>query len=459
MNKKLGVKNYIGYGVCDVANGFAFSVISSYLAVYCSDILGIKGWVISAIMIAARIWDAINDPIMGFFAQSRKPGKNGKYRPFLLYGGYPLAVSAVLIFLKLSDNLTFNTIWVAFAYILYGMLYTVLLVPYGSLASVMTTRDNERSNLSMSRSIGGIIGNLPALIFPMLIMTAGTNGNQMDLSKLQIGMIIIAVFMIIMYTIGYKLTTETVVIEERQEKISIVKTIKGVISNKAFVIMSIIGCLLIAAQMYTNTVNIYLFKDYFQKSGLNTVYMVVSYAPMMLMIPFANKLINKFGKKEISIGGLIISTISAFLTFILHTTNVWLFIGLAIFINCGAGFMTLEIWSMAADIIDCNEWKTGRREEAANYAIFTFMRKIGQAIAALAPWFVSLVGYNAELAGTGMQSAEALKGMYNVATAVPFVMYALLLIMAIAYPLNKATTERMHRELDEMRSRYKTETV
>ncbi len=459
MEKKLGAKNYIGYAICDMANNFAFCVMSSYLSVYCSDILGIKGWIISAIMIAARIWDGINDPIMGFFAQSRKPGKNGKYRPFLLYGGYPLAVSAVLVFLKLSNNLTFNTIWVAFAYILYGMLYTVLLVPYGSLASVMTTKDNERNILSMCRSVGGAAGNLPTLIFPMLVMTAGTNGNQMDANKLKIGMIIIAVFMVVMYTISYKLTTETVVIEENYEKLSISKTIKSVIKNKAFVTMSIIGCLLIAAQMYTNTVNIYLFKDYFQKSGMNTVYMIVSYAPMIIMIPFINKLINKFGKKEISVVGLGISTIAAFLTYALHTSNIWLFIGLAVFINCGAGFMTLEIWSMAADIIDCNEWKTGKRGEASNYALFTFMRKIGQAIAAFAPWFVSLVGYDADLVGMGTQSAEVLTGMYNVSTAIPFIMYGLMFLMAIIYPLNKSTTNLMHKELDEARSKYKTETV
>lgn len=453
---KLKPKHYVGYTLVDFANNLAFSVMSSYLAIYCTDVLGIAGGVVTAIMIAARIWDAVNDPMMGFIVQSKKPNKYGKYRPFIMYGGYPLAVSALLVFLKISNSLTINTIWVAVAYIVYGMLYTVLSVPYGSLASVMTTKDNERSILSMCRAVGGGFGNLPTLIFPILVMTAGADGNQMDAHKLRIGMIAIAVAMIVLYTISFKLTTERVVIsDEKEEKISIIKTIKMLITDRAFVTMSIIGCLLIAVQMYLNTVNLYLFKDYFHRSGMNTVYMIVSYAPMALMIPFANMLIKKFGKKEVCTVSLAISTLAAFLTFILHLGegSIMLFIVLAFFINAGIGFLVLEVWSMAADIIDFHEWKTNKREEASTFALFTFMRKIGQAIAALAPFLVSLVGYDAAKVGTGVaQSAEVLKNMYNVSTFVPFLMIALMLVLSIIYPLNKKTAEKMHADLEEKRS-------
>lgn len=462
MEGKLTFKNYVGYTMCDFGNNLAFCVMSSYLSIYCSDIIGMSGAAITAIMVIARVWDAINDPMMGFLAQRKKPGKGGKYRPFILIGGYPLAISAVLVFVKLTDNLTVNTIWVAFAYILYGMLYTVLLVPYGSLASVMTTRDNERSILSMCRAVGGGAGNLPSLLFPILVMTAGESGNQMDADKLLIGMIIIAVAMMALYTMAYKFTTERVIVEEKPQKIRVAATVKGLLKSRAFVTMSLIGCLLIAVQMYTSTVNLYLFKDYFQRSAMNTVYMVISYAPMVVMIPFANILIKKFGKKEISVVSLGISVIASFLTFILHLgyDGIWPFIVLAFFINAGVGFLTLEVWSMAADIIDHQEWVTGKREEAANYAIFTFMRKIGQAIAALAPWFVSLAGYDSSIVGSGISQGDAvLSGMYNVATLIPFIMFLIMFVLALLYPLNKKTTEQMHRELEETRAKYKIEVV
>ena len=160
MEEKLKLRHYVGYTSCDFANNLAFCVMGTYLSAYCLDVLHIQGWVVSLILILARVWDGINDPMMGFLVQKKKPGKFGKYRPFILIGGYPLALSAVLVFLKLTENLTFNTIWVAGAYILYGMLYTVLLVPYGSLATVMTSLENERSNLSICRALGGGAGNL-----------------------------------------------------------------------------------------------------------------------------------------------------------------------------------------------------------------------------------------------------------------------------------------------------------
>ncbi len=462
MEGKLSVKNYFGYMVCDLANGLAFCVMSSYLAVYCSDILGISGGVISAILIIARVWDGINDPIMGFLVQKKKPGKHGKYRPFIIGGGYFLAIAAVLTFAHISDNLTFNTIWVAAFYIIYGMLYTVVLVPYGSLASVMTTKDNERSILSMCRSVGGGIGNLPTMVFPVLVMTAGPDSNQMDERRLLIGMIIIAVAQVILYSLSYGCTKEKVIVNEEPQKVNFFSTIVSLVKNRAFVTMSIIGALVIAAQMYMSTVNLYLFKDYFGNSAMNTVYTIIAYVPMVIMIPFANIIIKKIGKKEICVVGLLVSTIASLCVYLIHFTpdQIYWFIAMAFIMNCGVAFITLEIWSMAADIIDHQEWISGKREEAANYAIFTFMRKVGQAIAALAPWFVSLVGYDSDKAGTGIsQGMTVLNGMYNVATLVPFIMYALMFVLMIIYPLDKKTTERMHKELDERRSQYEVEEI
>ncbi len=452
---RLTGKNYLGYTLCDMANNSAFSVISAYLVIYCSDILGIRGAVITAIMMGARIWDAINDPIMGFLVQNKKPGKNGKYRPFLRIGGYPLALSVVLIFLHVSGSTLVSTIWVAVTYILYGMLYTVLLVPYGSLASVMTTKDDERSNLSICRALGGGIGSLPTLLFPIFVMNAGADGNQLNEKNLLVGMVIIAVCMIIFYTLGFYFTSENVEPVESKEKTRVLDTVKRIVKDRAFVTMSLIGCLLIAIDQYTNTVNLYLFKDYFGNSAMNTVYLIISYIPKLTIIFFANKIIRSIGKKEICVIGISISAVFSFLTFILHVgqDSVVIFLILSFFINCGVAFLAMEIWSMAADIIDHQEWVNGRREEASNYAIFTFMRKIGQTLAALAPWFVGLVGYDSSLAGTGISQGETvLNGMYSVATFVPFLLYVAVLILFLLYPLDKKTSEQMHRELEGMRN-------
>ena len=291
MKEKLSAKNYIGYTICDTANNLAFCVMGTYLAAYCTDILGITGAVVTAIFWVARIWDAINDPMMGTIVQRKKPGKGGKYRPFILWSGFPLAVSAVLVYTHFTDNLTFNTIYVAATYILYGMIYTVMSVPYGSLAMVMTDKENERSNLSVCRAIGGGFGNIPQLLFPILVMT---NGQQMDGQRLFYAMCIIAVMMMIIYVFSYRWTKERPeLLQISNEQVHITATLKDIVKDRAFVTMSLIGGLVIALQLYINSANVYLFKDFYQKSGFGTIYLVISYLPMALMIPFANKMIRK----------------------------------------------------------------------------------------------------------------------------------------------------------------------
>lgn len=462
--KKVTAENYVGYTAIEIANNSAFCIMSSYLAIYCSDILKMPGAVISAIMIIAKIWDCVADPIIGSIVQRRQIGKKGKYRPLFRLAGYPLALVMVLMFVKISDNLTFNTFWVALLYVLYGTLYTFISVPYGSLANIMTQRDEERSSLSVCRSIGGGIGIYPTLFFPVLVMTAGVDKNQMNAEYMAIGMAIVGFLMFLCYTGGYNSFTEEpgyerdLNLDSTHQKTSLLGTFKRIIKNKAFVIMCCLTCILLATQMYTNTVTIYIFKDYFQNSALNTIYTLATYLPMIIFIPFSNKLITKFGKKETSLVGLSVATLSTFLLFVLPIgkDDAWLFIVLSILNSLGVGFTSLQTWSFAADIIDHDEWVTGVREEAADFAFFTFMRKIGQAIASLAPWIVSLVGYDSQKVGSGIsQSESVLNGMYDIATLIPFVFRFVVLVLMVFYPLNKKTTEKMHKELEERRKSYK----
>lgn len=463
--KKVTAENYVGYTAIEIANNSAFCIMSSYLAIYCSDILGIPGAIISAIMMVAKIWDCMAGPVVGSIVQKRPIGKKGKYRPLFRIAGYPLALVMVLIFIKVSDNLTFNIFWVALLYALYGTLYTFVSVPFGSLANIMTQREEERSALSVCRSIGGGIGIYPTLFFPVLVMTAGADRNQMDAKYMAIGMAVVGFLMFLSYTGGYNSFTEEpgyesdLNLDSSHRKTSLFGTFKRVVKNKAFVIMCCLTCVLLATQMYTNTVTIYIFKDYFQNSALNTVFTLATYVPMIIFIPFSNKLITKIGKKETSIVGLSVAVLSTLLLFVLPIgkDDAWLFIVLSIMNSLGVGFTSLQTWSFAADIIDHDEWVTGVREEAADFAFFTFMRKIGQAIASLAPWIVSLVGYDSEKAGTGVsQGEDVLNGMYNIATLIPFVLRVVVLILMILYPLNKKTMDKMHTELAEKRNKTET---
>ena len=449
-DNKLTIKNYLGYALVDVSGMLAFSAIGSYISVFYTDILKISPTAVFVIMLLARLWDGIDDPVMGTYIQNRKPDKNGKYRTLILIGGISLSVMACFTMFKIEGLSTFQyAIYAGVTYIIYGILYSLVLLPYGSMPCAMTRDEKERSTLSMCRSIGGGIGSLPAtILFPLLVFT----DNVLDKDKLFIAMAIMGVIMIVLYVISFLWTKEYIETPIEEENINPFKVFKSLIHNKAFMIMSIVCCLHMAVSLYINTTNIYLFKDYFAKPGLLTLVTVASYIPMLVLMLFANRLIEKFGKKVICIAGLSIASLTMLIAFVFRIHDPYLYIIVSFFVNVGVGFMTLEVWALALDVVDAQELQSGKRQEAIVFSVFTFMRKLGQALAALSPLFVGLVGYNPELVGTG-QNINTLNGMYTIATLVPLVIFVIMLVLMLNYPIGKKQMEEMKIELKELRDR------
>ena len=469
MAKGLKFVNYLGYGIADLGNNIAFAAVGSYLTLFYSDVLGAHfdentsaAWLsaVTAIMIIARVWDAINDPIMGWLAQRAKPTKWGKFRHYLLFGGIPLAFSAVLMFLPIPDmSLAECIVFALITYIAYGMIYTVVLVPYGSLATVMTRDVRERSRLSIARSIGGGIGGIPAgMLFPLLVYSTVIDANgekvsELDGDKLVICMAAIAVVMIISYVTAFFTTKENYEYPHTAQDSDLFATLKSLARNKPFVIMSLAGMLLIASSMYITSIDLYLFNVYYRREGMMTFVTIATYAPMVATIPFTEAIIRKVGKKEMCLYGLTASVAATLVMAVWRIPNPWIFIALCFLQGAGVGFFTLEIWALAMDVIDYQELRTGKREEATGYAAFTFMRKIGQAIAAIVPALLGAVGYVASKGYAG-QSSETVDGIYILATAVPLVMFVLMFILMLMYPLNKKRDAEMRLALAERRAAY-----
>ena len=165
----LKARDYIGYAMVDTAGCLVFSLVTTLLQKYYTDIFHLSPLFIMLMFIAARIWDGINDPIMGRICDTVRPSPQGRYRPWILYAAFPLTLSAVLMFFRWpglgeEGHVTATCVYATATYIFFGMAYTVLQIPYGSLASVVTTDASERSKLSVWRSIGAALGSIPVLL-------------------------------------------------------------------------------------------------------------------------------------------------------------------------------------------------------------------------------------------------------------------------------------------------------
>lgn len=202
--------------------------------------------------------------------------------------------------------------------------------------------------------------------------------------------------------------------------------------------------------MYTQTIYNYLFKTYFDKPGLYSLVTVCTYLPMALFLPFMNKLIRKYGKKEICAAGLlfaaIVNILMVTLRFSALSENPYIFLILIFFSGAGQTFLVLEVWALVMDVTDYQELLSGRREEGTAYSVYSFVRKLGQTAAGSgASAILGVIGYKGTQA---FQDEAVLSKLYDAATIIPAVLLILMFIlMKFCYKLTKAEVEKLHEKL------------
>ena len=470
------LKDKIGYALGDAGGLLTFSLIGAFQHMFYTKVLGIDATKIAVLILIARVWDAINDPLWGAFISSRKPRPSGQFRPWIIGFSIPLAVSAVLMFLPIGGLHLSETKYLIYAYvtyIMYGMMYTAVNIPYGSLASVITDDELERSSLSMWRSIGAGVGGLPGtIILPMIVFTVvgkypnGKDIQRLDETKLFWCVLILAIFSVVVYFIHYKFTKERIAPQPKvkDKNHNAITTIKELMKNRPFVMICLASMLLIAFQFYYQSTFGYLFTDYYGKPGLYALVTVCTYLPMAIFIPIMNKLIVKFGKKELCAVGMAFSTVACLILYFVRGTaladNPYFFLLLTFFSGLGQTFLVLEVWALVMDVIDYHELRTGKREEGMAYAFFSFTRKLGQTVAGVGlSLLLGIINYDGEATQRGEQlQPEVLSKIYDISTLVPAILLALMaIILFFGYNLSKKKLAEMHEELDLIRAKEAAE--
>ncbi len=452
---KIGIKEGIGYMAGDAGNLFLLTYVSSYLKVFYTDVLKISTQKVANLFLISRLWDAINDPMWGAIVAKRKPTLQGKYRPYVKWLAIPLALSQIFCFIDVSKFTLSDSIILLFAYITYiafGMMYTGMNVPFGSLASVITDDPDGRTLLSTFRTIGaGVGGAAPALLAPIFIYTTvkAADGSEFQVADGN-GMFIFGVVMAILSIIFYYLcygTTKERVPSEAEPNIDMKAIYKGMIQSKPFVVLALTG-ILISGQLQFSSLNQYLYKNYFCNTNLSIIGTIAQYAPVVLMLPFSGKLVKKYGKKELCQWTSLISAIGAILTYVLKPApdQAALFLILQFVIGFGYAFVSLTNWAIVADVIDYQLYKTGIKNESAVYAVYTFCRKLGQTAADYGGLvLLGKIGYDAAtMANAGYVSGIS-EGILAVCTLIPAITYTLVFVLyKFFYPLTKEALEPVY---------------
>ena len=456
ISRTSGIKarDKIGYAMGDLASCLVFGLTQSVLNKYYTDVLEISVLSVMIMTIIARIWDAINDPIWGRIIDGAKPRKDGRYRHWIKVFAIPVALAAVLMFADVRGFSAGGRLaWIYVTYILFGMLYTCINIPYGSLAQVVTSSDKERSSLSVFRSIGSTFGAMPAMVLASMCYVKMADGSsQMDYHKVFVGVCIIAALSVLAYFLCYAWSKERVESKPApRQKGETMRVIRILLKSRPFMAVSLASMLFLAAQMFGQGYNSYLFHHYFKQPGLTMLPTVFQYLPVAVIMFFATRMGNRLGRREVCSYGVLLAAVFYIALFVLAlfgVTNVWLYLAACLASGIGTAFIFLLIWVMATDAIDYNKVTYGLNDEATSYAFYSFMRKLGQTVATILINVPLLrIGYNgSELKTEGLSEAK-LQSMYNSSVMIPAVLFLLVfLILRFWYPLSKKRVEELQVE-------------
>ncbi len=452
--REFSMKDKIGYTLGDLGCCCTEQFRAMFLTVFYTLVLKINPIHVGTILLITKIWDAVNDPIIGAIIDSRKAKAGKKFIPWMRAFSIPCAILMCIGFLNVSNwDYGFKLAYVLITYVLYESMYTCVNVPFGSLSSVMTDDTNHRTDLSRYRSLGGTIFMTVIVIVGPLFLYKDNQPVASNFLLLAIICACISVFCIQVTCVWCKERVEIPDVE--REKINYFQVLKNISKNRALlgvIIASLVG--MIAASV-VNGLNTYLFKDYFGNvklmsiSGmLSTVYAIITFIGTKFVA-------NKFGKKEWCMYGAGFAAIVYGVLFFLPIKNPIMFIAINGICYIGASGFQILIWAMVNDSIDYQELKTGTRNESIVYSTYSFFRKIAAALSAsLSSFILAFIGYNVNAA---TQTPEVISNLWKSYTGIYSLGYVIaILSLFFIYPLTKKKTEEMLQELSIKREKTKS---
>lgn len=450
--RPFGIRDKLGYLFGDFGNDFTFILSTMILTKFCTDVLGIAAGVVGTIMMLSRFVDAVTDVTMGRICDRSKVTPNGKFKPWILRMCVPVAIASFLMYQSGIAQLPTGVkiAYIAITYLLWGSFcYTGINIPYGSMASAISSDPGDRQSLSTFRTMGGMLASLvigvllPFVAYKKIALSDGTIKDTLIGGRVTLAAAIFSILAIICHLICYKLVTERVVIESatKDKGSSVKEMLKSAFTNRALLSIIVASILMLLAQLTMQNMAAYIYPDYYNNanaSGISTMLMMTG---MVVAAIFAKPLSKKFGKAEVSVVSNLFATAVMIFIWIIRPESVWVYCGLQMLCWLGLGVFSMVSWALITDVIDYSELKNGIREDGSVYAMYSFARKLGQALAAgLSGWLLQYaVGYDEVAAAAGLRQTESvLSGIFNISTLIPAIGFGLLaIVLWFWYPLRK----------------------
>lgn len=407
-------KEGFSYSLCGFGQNLICTIIGSYLTVFMTDAIGFNALAVAFLMLGARIFDALNDPIMGSIVD-RTRTKWGKCRPYMKWMAFPIAIMTAICFLPWYPQSDGGFAAISVMYVVWGMIYTVADVPYWGLSTAMSNDTYRRGNLlTIARLFCTAGAGIVTVITPIITdnMTKGLDpvakGEMLKWIYFVIA-IVCCVIAVPLFFLGFKNTTERNISTENPPSLG--HNLKLLFKNKPLMLIVLSGIGGAARMLFTYTGGLYFAKYIMDKESMYSLF-TMAIVPggliASLLVPWCTK---KFGKRNTYIWSHIVGGVAMLIAFIVGiacdrgaytstATTVVLLIALVI-AGIPSGFGNIVTYAMIGDTVEYLELKTGERAEGICFAMQTLINKIGMAVGA----FVGVLAYY--MAGVAANDASS----------------------------------------------------
>lgn len=444
--RPFGFRDKLGYLLGDFGNDFTFILSSSFLMKFYTDVMGVPGGIVGAIMMIARIVDAFTDVTMGRICDRSKMTPVGKFKPWIRRMCAPVAISSFLIYQSglAGLSLPIKIVYLFVTYILWGSIfYTSINIPYGSMASAISAEPGDRQSLSSFRTMGGTLaGVVIGAGIPMIAYDKVDGNPVLNGGRFTFIAGVFSILAVVCYLLCYYLTTERVKPEvdlSQQKQDNVFVMLKKSLTNRALISIIAASIVMLLAQLTMQGMANYVYPNFYNNTTAQSLSTFMMMGGMILAAIFAKPLANRFGKAEIGAASNGLAAIVCTILLVLRPENVWVYVGIQTICWIGLGMFSMVCWALITDVIDATELQNGVREDGSIYALYSFARKLGQAASSgLTGGLLTLIGYTQATAF----DKNVVNGIYNISCAVPAIGFALLaVILWFWYPLNKKTVD------------------
>lgn len=440
---RLPLTTRITYGLGDFASGLVWTTAGSYLAIFYTDAVGIAAGAVGALMLIARLVDAIIDPVVGALAE-RTRSRYGRFRPWVLYGMLPLAVFLILTFTAPFPGDTVGAlIWAIVTYGILGFIYSAVNLPYGALATVMAETMADRVSLGSFRMIGSHLASMViGLVTVPLVMffSNSSAGNTETVGGYTLMAVAMATVSLPLFFAVFK-TSNEIVVPAKRERVPLRTTVRVIFTNGPLVVVFVVTLLYLLSFFGRLGVAIYYYTYNVGNTAMIPILMALPGAVSIVGVLVFNRFAIKVGKRNLLIIGLAVQAGALITLYAIGPGNILLVTILTIVYGL-ATFVSALLYAFVADAIDHGEDKTGVRADGTAYSIFSFSTKLASAIGGLGVTLIGAFGY---IANT-KQTTEALDGINFVANFLPALLSIGAIIMLLFYHLtDKQAAETRNR--------------